>query len=168
MRSLIPLVVCCISLGSLQQLWALPAGERPDTSGLDLLNKLIGQKEEVSLSSGSQTNHVASSALGQPPKWLPGFLRRKPASGARAASPGLAWAQPAEASQIKRRLRRSHVQAHSGGGQHYPKNAQLMRVGCELGTCQVQNLSHRLYQLIGQASRKELSPINPRSPHSFG
>ncbi|KAA0715201.1 ADM2 Intermedin [Triplophysa tibetana] len=45
---------------------------------------------------------------------------------------------------------------------------QLMRVGCVLGTCQVQNLSHRLYQLMGQSGRQDSSPINPRSPHSYG
>lgn len=44
---------------------------------------------------------------------------------------------------------------------------QLMRVGCILGTCQVQNLSHRLYQLKGQSGRQD-APINPRSPHSYG
>ncbi|XP_050991386.1 protein ADM2 [Labeo rohita] len=44
---------------------------------------------------------------------------------------------------------------------------QLMRVGCILGTCQVQNLSHRLYQLNGQSGRQD-APINPRSPHSYG
>ncbi|KAG7259539.1 hypothetical protein CRUP_007620 [Coryphaenoides rupestris] len=47
-------------------------------------------------------------------------------------------------------------------------HAQLMRVGCVLGTCQVQHLSHRLYQLIGQGGREDSSPINPRSPHSYG
>ncbi|XP_077373131.1 uncharacterized protein adm2b [Festucalex cinctus] len=45
---------------------------------------------------------------------------------------------------------------------------QLMRAGCVLGTCQVQNLSHRLYQLIGRSGREDSSPINPRSPHSYG
>ncbi|XP_043121016.1 protein ADM2 [Puntigrus tetrazona] len=44
---------------------------------------------------------------------------------------------------------------------------RLMRVGCVLGTCQVQNLSHRLYQLNGQSGRQD-APINPRSPHSYG
>lgn len=48
------------------------------------------------------------------------------------------------------------------------RRAHLMRVGCVLGTCQVQNLSHRLYQLIGQSGREDSSPINPRSPHSYG
>ncbi|XP_052008823.1 protein ADM2-like [Xyrauchen texanus] len=47
------------------------------------------------------------------------------------------------------------------------KQGQRMRMGCVLGTCQVQNLSHRLYQLTGQ-SRRQDSPINPRSPHSYG
>ncbi|KAG7216095.1 hypothetical protein INR49_007847 [Caranx melampygus] len=47
-------------------------------------------------------------------------------------------------------------------------HSHLMRVGCVLGTCQVQNLSHRLYQLIGQSGREDSSPINPRSPHSYG
>ncbi|XP_057693184.1 protein ADM2 [Corythoichthys intestinalis] len=46
--------------------------------------------------------------------------------------------------------------------------AQLMRAGCVLGTCQVQNLSHRLYQLIGRSGREDSSPVNPRSPHSYG
>ncbi|XP_019750750.1 uncharacterized protein adm2b [Hippocampus comes] len=45
---------------------------------------------------------------------------------------------------------------------------QMMRAGCVLGTCQVQNLSHRLYQLIGRRGRHDSSPIDPRSPHSYG
>ncbi|TRY58641.1 hypothetical protein DNTS_024787 [Danionella cerebrum] len=47
------------------------------------------------------------------------------------------------------------------------RHAQLMRVRCVLGTCQVQNLSHRLYQLNSQTGLQEV-PINPRSPHSYG
>ncbi|RMB90236.1 hypothetical protein DUI87_33372 [Hirundo rustica rustica] len=49
---------------------------------------------------------------------------------------------------------------HSGG--------HLVRVGCVLGTCQVQNLSHRLWQLRGQWGRRDSSPMNPNSPHSYG
>lgn len=65
----------------------------------------------------------------------------------------------------KRRNRgRRHV--HSGLRGHV--RARLMRVGCVLGTCQVQNLSFRLYQLIGQRTREHSSPIDPRSPHSYG
>ncbi|XP_028287571.1 ADM2 [Parambassis ranga] len=58
---------------------------------------------------------------------------------------------------------RRHATTGSGRG-----HGHLMRVGCVLGTCQVQNLSHRLYQLIGQSGREDSSPINPRSPHSYG
>lgn len=60
---------------------------------------------------------------------------------------------------------RGRRHANSGGGRGH---SQLMRVGCVLGTCQVQNLSHRLYQLIGQSGRENSSPINPHSPHSYG
>nr|XP_030117472.3 protein ADM2 [Taeniopygia guttata] len=44
----------------------------------------------------------------------------------------------------------------------------LVRVGCVLGTCQVQNLSHRLWQLRGHSGRRDSSPMNPNSPHSYG
>ncbi|XP_044133061.1 protein ADM2 [Bufo gargarizans] len=44
---------------------------------------------------------------------------------------------------------------------------RLMRVGCSLGTCHVQNLNHRLWQLMGQMG-KEDSPIQLSNPHSFG
>ncbi|TNN30611.1 ADM2 [Liparis tanakae] len=60
---------------------------------------------------------------------------------------------------------RGRRHAIGGGGRGH---AHLMRVGCVLGTCQVQNLSHRLYQLIGQTGREDSAPINPRSPHSYG
>lgn len=59
---------------------------------------------------------------------------------------------------------RRHASSSGGSRGH----GHLMRVGCVLGTCQVQNLSHRLYQLIGQSGREDSSPINPRSPHSYG
>lgn len=168
MRSFLPLTVYCISLVSLQQLLAQPAEERPDTNRLDLLNKLVGQREDSSLPSGVQTNSVVPSS--RYPKWLSGFLRHEPASGVKAASPALAWARPAKALQMEHRALRARRHVHSGsrGGHHYPHHAQLMRVGCVLGTCQVQNLSHRLYQLIGQSGREDSSPINPRSPHSYG
>ncbi|XP_029471506.1 protein ADM2 [Rhinatrema bivittatum] len=44
----------------------------------------------------------------------------------------------------------------------------MMRVACVLGTCQVQNLSHRLWQLVGQSGREDSSRISPHSPHSYG
>ncbi|KAK5849340.1 hypothetical protein PBY51_008990 [Eleginops maclovinus] len=164
MQPLIRLAVYCISLLSLQQLLALPAEESPDSNRLDIINKLMGQTEDNTRPSRSQThNDVASQA----PKWLPGFLRLRPASGVHTFPPTLAWARPGVASPRLPRVRRH---AHSGArsSHHYPQHAQLMRVGCVLGTCQVQNLSHRLYQLIGQSGREDSSPINPRSPHSYG
>ncbi|XP_062497617.1 protein ADM2 [Pezoporus occidentalis] len=66
------------------------------------------------------------------------------------------WPPPAHASR--------HRQRHTRGRRH----TQLLRVGCVLGTCQVQNLSHRLWQLRGQLGRQDLSPMNPHSPHSYG
>ncbi|XP_059182197.1 protein ADM2a [Centropristis striata] len=171
MQSLLPLAVYCISLVSLQQLLALPAEERPDRNRLDLLNELMDPREDKASASGIQV-HIAvpSSAPSRPPKWLPEFLKHQPASGVRTASPSLAWARPAEAAPTERRALRARRHAHSGSrnGHHNPHHAQLMRVGCVLGTCQVQNLSHRLYQLIGQSGREDSSPINPRSPHSYG
>ncbi|CAG5958086.1 unnamed protein product [Menidia menidia] len=66
---------------------------------------------------------------------------------------------------VRRRGSRGRRHANSIGGRSH---SHLMRVGCVLGTCQVHNLSHRLYQLIGQSGREDSSPINPRSPHSYG
>ncbi|XP_078533994.1 LOW QUALITY PROTEIN: protein ADM2 [Lissotriton helveticus] len=75
------------------------------------------------------------------------FLRRIPSS-----------AHPADPAR-PRLKRHAHFRGH---------RPQLMRVGCSLGTCQVQNLSHRLWQLVGQSGREDTSPINPNSPHSYG
>lgn len=78
-----------------------------------------------------------------------------PGHGDRVLEDTLAW---------KRRSRgRRH--ANGGGGRSH---GHVMRVACVLGTCQVQNLSHRLYQLIGQNGKEDSSPINPHSPHSYG
>ncbi|XP_029378291.1 protein ADM2 [Echeneis naucrates] len=70
-----------------------------------------------------------------------------------------------QSNRMLERTSRGRRHANSGGGRGH---SHLMRVGCVLGTCQVQNLSHRLYQLIGQSGREDSSPINPRSPHSYG
>ncbi|XP_074128063.1 protein ADM2 [Sminthopsis crassicaudata] len=67
-----------------------------------------------------------------------------------------------ERGQGPRRVRgrgRRHTRRH---------HAQLMRMGCVLSTCQVQNLGHRLGQLVGLSGRKDSAPVNPRSPHSYG
>ncbi|KAG7332882.1 hypothetical protein KOW79_003017 [Hemibagrus wyckioides] len=73
------------------------------------------------------------------------------------------------------RLRQTHVKdrrkrgrRHTLFGSRGHVRGQLMRVSCVLGTCQVQNLSYRLYQLIGQRKREHSSPVHPRSPHSYG
>lgn len=170
MRSFLPLTACCISLLFLQQLQAEPAQERP-RNRVDRLFKLVGQRGDISYIPGSQTDSaVPPSAPSPSAKWPAGFLRRPTATGATPASPGLAWARPDEPPRMERRPPRARRHAHTGsrGGHHYPHHGQLMRVGCVLGTCQVQNLSHRLYQLIGQNGREDSSPINPKSPHSYG
>uniref|UniRef100_A0A669BMS2 Adrenomedullin 2 n=1 Tax=Oreochromis niloticus TaxID=8128 RepID=A0A669BMS2_ORENI len=150
MRFFFPLTVYCISLLSLQQ--ALPDTPLYCTATLTTIATI---------------STVPSSAPSRSPNRLPGFMKQPLASGARTASLALAWARSTEALQVERRAPRARRHAHSRGGHnnHHPK---LMRVGCVLGTCQVQNLSHRLYQLIGQSGREDSSPINPRSPHSFG
>ncbi|KAK2858734.1 hypothetical protein Q5P01_003354 [Channa striata] len=155
----------------LQQPAALALEERPDKNRLDLLNKLINQREDKVSESGIESDVVRPSSTSRPyPKWLTGFLRHPPALRVRTALPSLAWARPAEVSLIKQKMARVRRNVHAGsrGGHHYAHQPQLMRVGCVLGTCQVQNLSHRLYQLIGQNGRDDTSPINPRSPHSYG
>ncbi|XP_007502819.1 protein ADM2 [Monodelphis domestica] len=59
--------------------------------------------------------------------------------------------------------------ARGRGRRHTRRHgAKLMRVGCVLSTCQVQNLSHRLRQLMGQSGRQDSAPMNPKSPHSYG
>ncbi|KAM3588002.1 uncharacterized protein V6R79_018659 [Siganus canaliculatus] len=170
MRSLLPLAVYCISLLSLQQLLALPAEERPDRNSWDLLNKHFDHQKDKASASESQTSIALPSSTHSPtPTWLRNFLGHQPVSGMRTALASLAWAQPPKASIIKKRVLRVRRHAHSGSrNHHYHHQGQLMRVGCVLGTCQVQNLSHRLYQLIGQSGREDSSPINPRSPHSYG
>ncbi|XP_061816698.1 protein ADM2a [Nerophis lumbriciformis] len=159
MRSLLPLTVYCISLVCFQQLLA--------EDSWDHLNKLTDLKENPSLPSEGQTNTPALSSEPTPtPKW-----NHLPASSLKRTNPSLAWARPDERLEVRwRKGSRARRHTHLGfrAAHHYPHHAQLMRVGCVLGTCQVQNLSHRLYQLIGQSGREDSSPINPRSPHSYG
>ncbi|XP_065597750.1 protein ADM2 [Cyrtonyx montezumae] len=61
-----------------------------------------------------------------------------------------------------------HRPRHSSGGRGRRHLGRRLRVGCVLGTCQVQNLSHRLWQLMGRSGRQDSSPVNPNSPHSYG
>lgn len=171
MRSLLPLSVYCISLVSLQQLLlALPAQEQPGANSLDLLNELMDQSNDEA--SPSVSEDVPATTPGQFPEQLPGVQSRRASPRVKTFSPSLAWALPGNAPKVAKRVRRArngHTGARGGHhNHHHPHHGQLMRVGCVLGTCQVQNLSHRLYQLIGQSGREDSSPINPRSPHSFG
>ncbi|XP_047246483.1 protein ADM2a [Girardinichthys multiradiatus] len=166
MRSFLPLVVYCISLLSLRQLSASPAGERPDANRLNHVNEPIGQEKEISPPSDGKSNSVSTSpATNKSQKWLSSFPRHPPATGVRTAPPSLTWAQVTEAFQIKRRAKRSR--GHSRGGKNHSQHAQLKR-GCALGTCHMQNFSHRLYQLIGKNGKKDSSPVDTRSPHSYG
>ncbi|XP_061618038.1 protein ADM2a [Phyllopteryx taeniolatus] len=156
MRSLLPLTVYCVSLVCFQSLLA------EELFSLDYLNKLTDFEEDPSLVPGAQSDAASPSVKGRLRHLLPSKARR--------SNPRLAWAKPAERPGVNGRPPRTRRHAHPGsrGPHNYPHHAQLMRVGCVLGTCQVQNLSHRLYQLIGQSGREDSSPINPRSPHSYG
>ncbi|XP_069085537.1 protein ADM2 isoform X1 [Pleurodeles waltl] len=117
-----------------------------------LLNRILAEAKSSFSSSGTKKDAVTD---------LPGARKRSPGAIVRNGlflrrSPSSAH----HADQARPRLKRH---AHFRG--HRP---QLMRVGCSLGTCQVQNLSHRLWQLVGQSGREDTSPINPNSPHSYG
>ncbi|XP_017513523.2 protein ADM2 isoform X2 [Manis javanica] len=118
---------------------------------------------------------------------LPGALScclgsRQPArpreSSARTSSSGLqpplvVWKlrqalQPRRSTRLSPVLgRRLRDGPNQRSGSHKPR-AQLLRVGCVLGTCQVQNLSHRLWQLVGSAGPRDSAPVDPSSPHSYG
>ncbi|XP_074083271.1 protein ADM2 [Macrotis lagotis] len=68
-----------------------------------------------------------------------------------------------------RRLQGRRGRSRGRGRRHTRRHhAQLLRMGCVLSTCQVQNLSHRLRQLMGQSGRQDSAPMNPKSPHSYG
>ncbi|XP_037703461.1 protein ADM2 [Choloepus didactylus] len=105
------------------------------------------------LSSGLRLRHPAP----QPMVWK---LHQAPQS-QRSAGPAPVMGQPLQ----------DHGRRHSDpprrSGPRRP-GVQLLRVGCVLGTCQVQNLSHRLWQLVGQAGRRDVVPVDPGSPHSYG
>ncbi|KAJ8269249.1 hypothetical protein COCON_G00118560 [Conger conger] len=168
MRSLFPGTLCCLSLLFLQQqLLALPAGTRLDSHRLNFLKRVVEGDEGESVIPGTFQNPSASLSPVQEAShdwWkrlirAPPPLRRAPEALAQNDTP------PQVDTAVQRRAPRGRRHARGRGHHHH---AQLMRVGCVLGTCQVQNLSHRLYQLIGQSGREETSPMNPQSPHSYG
>uniref|UniRef100_A0A8C6TJ40 Adrenomedullin 2 n=1 Tax=Neogobius melanostomus TaxID=47308 RepID=A0A8C6TJ40_9GOBI len=155
------LTACCISLLS-QQLLALRAEERVEERRLELIDRLFDVSEDAA--------PPATAAPALLSKWPRSLPRRRPttAGDARPIPPSLSWAYPSSSSAASPPLQLLRWRRHLSSRKTHQHQAQLMRVGCVLGTCQVQNLSHRLYQLIGQSGREESSPINPKSPHSYG
>lgn len=174
MRTLpVLLAAYCISLLS-RELLALRAEE----NRLEIINRLFDVSKDV-----PPPSTPSPAEPGRLTKWLTSLLRHhSTASGnTRSVPPSLSWAYPSAESPLDANLiletlppaqllrPRRHLSSRgTHHHHHYQQNAQLMRVGCVLGTCQVQNLSHRLYQLIGQSGREDSSPINPKSPHSYG
>ncbi|KAI1882526.1 hypothetical protein AGOR_G00251660 [Albula goreensis] len=171
MQSLFSVTLCCISLLSLQQqLLAFPTGSRLERNRSAFIKRL----QELSEGENSEAGVAASSTesfdfiLEAKRDWWRRRLSKGPPQRRVIQSP-TATDSPLQADfapGVKKRASRGRRHAHGGSRGHH--HAQLMRVGCVLGTCQVQNLSHRLYQLIGQSGREDSSPMNPRSPHSYG
>lgn len=184
MRCLLPATVYCISLFSLQQLLAVPVGNRLQRSSLELL---LGRPLEPVQGGRPLPQQLASSsipvdgpdanpslALDKTALWRALLVRGAPLTSSEIATATVtdahAMLDGEDGESAKRRGRR-HASSGTRGHHHahvHHGHPQLMRVGCVLGTCQVQNLSHRLYQLIGQSGRDDSSPVNPRSPHSYG
>ncbi|XP_048865560.1 protein ADM2-like [Brienomyrus brachyistius] len=173
MQPLPPVALCCITLLSLQQqLLAGPAGVRLHTYRLNSEKKQQALEEVEDMKVGPVSSHPTPPHTPLEAKrllWRRLLFQSPPTqeSGHSPAPPRVrSLRAPSGTQRHRRRSRRERRQSNSAlrGHQH----AQLMRVGCVLGTCQVQNLSHRLYQLIGQSGRESSSPINPRSPHSYG
>ncbi|XP_076861297.1 protein ADM2a [Brachyhypopomus gauderio] len=179
MRPLLPAALYCISLLSLQ-LQALPAGRRLEKNRLDFMIASHGLNEKGSGSpdsdqSSADATFVPAVSLGRSALWKALLMRKPPASLVGPTSSlhvshptppmGGASSEGGEEPHRTRSRGRRHVVVRP---RHRQRHDQLMRVGCILGTCQVQNLSHRLYQLLGQSGLEDSSPINPRSPHSYG
>ncbi|XP_036419671.1 protein ADM2a [Colossoma macropomum] len=167
---LLPLTLYCISLFS-PQIQALPVGDR-----LDFMTRLSQLREGSPESDPGSVDATAKPvvALDRTALWRALLLRKPPTSFEdpmsvfrvpRTSRPvaGASTEQGEGPNQTGLRSRR-----HASIRHHSQRYGQLMRVGCVLGTCQVQNLSHRLYQLVGQTGREDSSPVNPRSPHSYG
>ncbi|XP_069909228.1 protein ADM2 [Oryctolagus cuniculus] len=142
MARLLAVILGCVSLVYLQLPGALSSGP------LGGPRPLRPREPPARTPSGSlQPRHPAPWAVVWKPRQVPQPYRRA-----------------SQAPTMGQRLRDS--------GQRHPgprrTQAQLLRVGCVLGTCQVQNLSHRLWQLVRPAGRQDSAPIDPSSPHSYG
>ncbi|XP_035280353.1 protein ADM2a [Anguilla anguilla] len=175
MRPLFPVTLCCISLLSLQQQpLALPAGARLDRHRLNFLKRVPEAEEGETFIAGTLPSPGASLGPAREEAgrdwWKRLHLVRAPPLRRATEAPAQNETPPHRADAgVQQRAPRGRRHAHARGrGHHHHHHPQLMRVGCVLGTCQVQNLSHRLYQLIGQSGREDTSPMNPKSPHSYG
>ncbi|KAB5542004.1 hypothetical protein PHYPO_G00086430 [Pangasianodon hypophthalmus] len=167
MRALLPLSLYCISLLCLQ-LHALPLhGNRLDFKTiLHQLREGSSAFPDSDPSSDDPTNAPAV-PLDRTSLWRALLYKNPPASSQELTSALNPTANSVErGSESNQRSPRGRRNAHVRG--HHHQHGQLMRVGCVLGTCQVQKLSHRLYQLVGQTGREDSAPINPHSPHSYG
>ncbi|XP_075780336.1 protein ADM2 [Pelodiscus sinensis] len=164
MGALLPAALGCISLGlcllQLPGCRPLPVGrplllprdrEPPDRRPAAPLGSRPPQRRTMELLRlGTARAQLDWERLGETPAAL---LWPLPGPRSRAGPPRLPRTGPGRAKR------------HAAPRRHH---AQLMRVGCVLGTCQVQNLGHRLWQLMGQSGRQDSSPMNPSSPHSYG
>ncbi|CAL8405355.1 unnamed protein product [Arctogadus glacialis] len=179
MRSLLPLTVYCISLLTLQphSLQAVPVADHPVTDRSDLLQRHGVQSDTEALVQEATSDVSAvtpSPAVRRPSESLAESLKRVASANARAAAvSSLAWARPDSGRRILRRSLRTrrnahHRQHHRHHHHHNSPHSKSNKDGCPLGTCSVHNLSHRLYQLIGQSGREDSPKVNPMSPHSFG
>lgn len=162
MRALFPVFVYCISLLS-SQLLALPVRNR-----LDFMTRLHQLREEGPISPDvterPNTDHGVS--IDRTVLWR-AILSRPPPPDPTGNPLHVGQPKAGESSETGESPRQRDRRNVHSRGHHKHHHGQLMRVGCVLGTCQVQNLSHRLYQLAGQSGRED-SPINPHSPHSYG
>uniref|UniRef100_A0A8C1L6R4 Adrenomedullin 2a n=1 Tax=Cyprinus carpio TaxID=7962 RepID=A0A8C1L6R4_CYPCA len=162
MRALFPVFVYCISL-LFSQLLALPVRDR-----LEFMTRLHQLREENTISPDiterPNTDHGVS--IDRTILWRAILSKSAPQDQIRNPF-HIGQPMAGESTKTGESARHRGRRNVNSKGHHNHHHAQLMRVGCVLGTCQIQNLSHRLYQLVGQSGREE-SPINPRSPHSYG
>ncbi|KAK7896860.1 hypothetical protein WMY93_022185 [Mugilogobius chulae] len=138
---LLLLTAYCISLFP-AQIQALRGKEPTDTDRLDIINQLFDVSDDTPPSSPPST------VSGPLSKWLTSLLQHRSLTvgSKRPIHSSLSWARSSsqttqsENSQktllLLPQLLRSRRHLSSRGTQHH--HTQLMRVGCKLGTCQVQ------------------------------
>lgn len=166
MHSLLPLSLYCISLLCLQ-LHALPLGNRLDFKTiLHRLREGSAVFPDSDPSSDDSTNAPAV-PLDRTSLWRALLYKNPPPLSKESTNADKPTANSVgRGTESNQRSSRGRRNAYVRG--HHHQHGQLMRVGCILGTCQAQKLSHRLYQLVGQTGREDSAPINPNNPHSYG